>query len=607
MAGLVELDRAPVSRELLGAVLDQLRFRGPDAARLWSDGSVGFAHTLLATTDEAQHEAQPCSLDGRVWLVADARIDGRTDLTAALVAAGCSTARGANDAELILHAYAAWGERCVDHLLGDFAFAIWDADRRLLFCARDHFGARPFFYAQCGTSLVFSNTLAAVRRHPRVSNALDDQTIADYLLTRYNPRADATGFADIRRLPPGHLLRWTPGSALQVHRYWQLSLPAEIRYRHSHEYVDHFNQILDTAVRDRLRTPRAVVAMSGGLDSTTLAVVARRVARADHRPLDLRAQTIVYDRVLPDQERRFAGLAANAIGIPIDFLPADDYQPYDRGLEERLPVFPEPTDVRYRSLHEAFWSAMARDTRVVLSGDDADSVLNEPTAAYFRALLAHRRPLRFVAHLATFIRRNRRIPPLGLRTALLRRERHSERRALPPWIAREFAVRNGLGDRLKSIESASHARPPLRPRTLGVSSVWWRNFENVDAGITRQPLEYRWPFADRRLVEYLLAIPTVPWCVGKTVMRDAMVGLLPDAVRLRKKQGLAGDPLVDALRQPDAAWIDRSEVSEALDRYLDRRAISSVTGEAASGDAYFELCPRLLNWWFRTVERNVTL
>src|SRR5437870_3710361 len=159
IVGVVNTDGAPIDPSLLTAVTEALRFRGPDGQRMWIDGNVGFGHTHLATTDEALREQQPCTIDGHVWITADARIDGRDDLKHALDARGCAADAAANDAELILHAYAVWGERSVEHLIGDFSFAIWDRPRRRLFCARDRSGIKPFFYAHRGRVLILSNTL----------------------------------------------------------------------------------------------------------------------------------------------------------------------------------------------------------------------------------------------------------------------------------------------------------------------------------------------------------------------------------------------------------------------------------------------------------------
>jgi asparagine synthase (glutamine-hydrolysing) len=182
IVGLLNLDGAPVDRDLLRGMTEFMAFRGPDAQESWVDGAVGFGHAMLRTTFEQEREQQPCSLDGEVWITADARIDGRSELKQKLAARGRADLKAATDVELILHAYHAWGRDCVAHLLGDFAFAIWDGRERALFCARDHFGVKPFYYAHIGDEVVFSNTLNAVRLHPAVPAELNELAIADFLL-----------------------------------------------------------------------------------------------------------------------------------------------------------------------------------------------------------------------------------------------------------------------------------------------------------------------------------------------------------------------------------------------------------------------------------------
>src|SRR5437867_2448525 len=157
IVGIVNFDGATVDRALLRRMTDFMTFRGPDEQRIWVDGNVGFGHTLLRTTFESEHEHQPFTLDGRTWIVADARVDAQADLIAKLNAHGEHVKAGVTDVELLLRAYHVWGEGCVDHLLGDFAFAIWDGPQRRLFCARDHLGVKPFFYAHLGATLIFSS------------------------------------------------------------------------------------------------------------------------------------------------------------------------------------------------------------------------------------------------------------------------------------------------------------------------------------------------------------------------------------------------------------------------------------------------------------------
>src|SRR5437899_9715369 len=228
IVGMLNLDGAPVDCSLLRRMTDYLAFRGPDKQRVRVTKNVGFGHALLRITEESEREEQPFTLDGRRWIVADARVDARQELIAELRAREQKElASDATDVELILRAYCVWGEDCVKRLLGDFAFAVWDEPRRRLFCARDHLGVKPFFYTQLGETVVFSNTLDCIRLHSWVSPDLNDSAIADFLLFGANQEIDTTSFRDIRRLPPAHTVTWSNGN-MQRRRYWALPMEEPI-------------------------------------------------------------------------------------------------------------------------------------------------------------------------------------------------------------------------------------------------------------------------------------------------------------------------------------------------------------------------------------------
>src|SRR5436190_10126394 len=160
IVGVVHLDGAPLEGALVDALTASLSFRGPDRRR-WRlmRENVGFGHARLASTDLSGDVEQPFTMDGRHWVVADGRIDDRRDLLEALGARSDALRADVSDVELILRAYIKWQEGCVEHLLGDFTFAVWDEAEQRLFCARDQLGVNPFYYAHCSQVVVFSNTL----------------------------------------------------------------------------------------------------------------------------------------------------------------------------------------------------------------------------------------------------------------------------------------------------------------------------------------------------------------------------------------------------------------------------------------------------------------
>src|SRR6185369_13707687 len=169
---------------------------------------------------------------------ANARLDARDNLNG-------------SDAELILHAYEKWGDDCVKHLIGDFAFAIWDGRKQRYFCARDHFGVKPFYFTHIDNDFAFSSSLNELRLNPRVSNTLNEIAVGDYLLFGVNQDLSTTIFKDIQRLQPGHTLIVANGS-LTVKPYWTHEPSTELRFRDAESYVERFSELLSLAVKDRV-------------------------------------------------------------------------------------------------------------------------------------------------------------------------------------------------------------------------------------------------------------------------------------------------------------------------------------------------------------------
>ncbi|HET9712015.1 MAG TPA: asparagine synthase-related protein, partial [Pyrinomonadaceae bacterium] len=310
-------------------------------------------------------------------ITADARIDGREELIAKLPRAPETQ----NDSELILLAYETWGEDCLKHLIGDFAFAIWDSRSRRFFCARDHFGVKPFFFTHVANTFKFSTNLNSLRTG---SDALNETAIGDYLLFGLNQDLSTTTFREIQRLPPAHSLTLHNGS-LSIRRYWTPDTSKEVRYRDSDSYVERFNELLQRAVRDRLRARRVAVSMSGGLDSTSLAAVACELGA------DVHACAVVYDKLIPDEERYYATLAANHMGIPISYVVADRYSLFDEQVQGDLnqpePFLLSPQTAQFHTLLRL----CEAHSNIGFTGFDGDAFMNEPKQRRFKVRTAVRK------------------------------------------------------------------------------------------------------------------------------------------------------------------------------------------------------------------------
>ncbi|HEX4784355.1 MAG TPA: asparagine synthase-related protein [Candidatus Sulfotelmatobacter sp.] len=598
IVGILNTDGAPVSRDLIGSMAQVLRFRGPDAQNLWCDTQIALGHTLFETTGRGVVDQQPCSLDGRVWIVADCRIDARAELWDKLHSSSTAPLTDFSDAKLILLAYQRWGADCLHHLIGDFAFAIWDGPKKQLFCARDHFGVKPFYYANLSTSFIFSNTLNCLRLHPDVSADLNDLAISDYLLFGYGQDTGTTSFKQLQRLPPGHFLLSSEGS-LKISRYWRLRPTSELRYKKRREYLENFRSLLRTAVQDRLPQGPVSVFMSGGLDSSTIAATVRD-SLGDDSQTRLRAYSAVYHRLIPDKEGDYASRVAKFRGIPLSFLVADDYQLFQH-WQERDAGSMEPCDQPLSGVDRDLYAQIAAHARVVLTGEGGDPCLVPSSEAVVELLWAGKF-WELAAGYSRCARWQRSIPKAGLRTLIRARTISDEGPRLPEWINPELAVKLNLASRERELEDRMGTVEHRRPEAFNsLSRLWWTNyFELCDPGNRRQLVETRHPFFDIRLVTFLLSLPTVPWCIGKQIIREAMRGILPPEIIRRRKTPLAGNPVAELLRQPQSAWIDSFEPTPQLLYYVDRARVPRLTGKKhSSSEAWVHLRPLTLNHWLR--------
>jgi asparagine synthase (glutamine-hydrolysing) len=542
-----------------------LQLRGPDGTGLTSDGPVSLGHTLLRTTHESIAESQPLSFDGRVWIVADGRVDARGDLIATLSeerASACSS-----DGGLLLRAYMRWGERCVDHLIGDFAFAIWDGRSRQLFCARDQMGIKPLYYSRVGRVLVVSSTIESIRRHAGVSNRLNDSAIRSFLLCGYNDEATTTTFYDIQRLAPGHTLTVKDGH-ITVRRYWTLPID-DISYRVTDaEYTDEIMRLTRVAVADRLRSNSVGVFLSGGIDSPTLAAVASELLPHEPGANPVHGFCLHFRSLLKDPEPAFAEAVARHLQIPIRFYATDRRIGW---FPENVSKFPEPTlEILDGTASRQMYCDMAGHSRVAFYGEGPDNALRYEWAVYLRHLIKHGRRARFVRDVAKHVVAHRRVPLLASLPKIIRACLTSKKgdRASSPIVRSAPSVASRQSENL-----TSH---PVKPRAYAslLTAQWQGLFESCEPAYTKVPMEVRHPFLDVRVLQFLLTVPTVPWSRSKHLFREAMRGKLPEKVRRRPKAPLAGDPIQEQILRLGPPPI---KSSSALEQFADVSAIDTNT------------------------------
>jgi len=569
------------------------------------DGSIGLGHAMLRTTRESLGENQPASLDGRFWIAADARLDGRAEFIAELQRSGRVVPPNAPDSELILHAYATWGTPCVEHLRGDFSFAIWDARNKQLFCARDHFGIKPFYYVQRENLFLFSNTLNCVRMHPEVSGELNDAAIGDFLLFGLNCDNATTSFSDIQRLPPAHSLSIST-EGLKIRRYWTPPTDGRIRYSKPEEYVENFQTLLQAAVADRLRTERVGILMSGGLDSSSVAALAKEVSAKGAQVTDIRCYTHVFESLIPDREGEYAREVGEFLRLPVKFITSDQTQLFE-GWDDPELSLPEPFENPFFSGFFESCRIISADCRVLLSGEGIDNLMDFQMWPYAGDLRRNGEWRRLLTEMSNYFW-IRPFPWRGIRARFLRLiGKEPGLPVFPQWLAADFARRLKLEERWK--EWGEHPKltfeHPIHPKAHASLSLpqWTLMFEQVNGGLAHQPLEVRYPFLDLRIVNYVLALPPFPWFFQKMLLREAMAGRIPERVRMRPKTPLQGDPASAQLQKTGVEVLNQMPWSGDSDRFIERSSLVPPYGKMNAVQISNNLRPYCLNIWLQSVRK----
>ncbi|MCC7353728.1 MAG: lasso peptide isopeptide bond-forming cyclase [Anaerolineae bacterium] len=557
IAGIFFLDGRPAERAYLERMLESVAHRGPDGVGFHVEGAVGLGQRMLWTTPESLYERPPLAHhSGDIVITADARIDNREELIEAL---GTSDRpRGElTDSALILDAYERWGERCPEKLLGDFAFAIWDRGRKRLFCARDHFGVKPFYYYRSARLYAFASEIKALLSLPEVPCALNEVRVADYLEVMWEDKT-ITFYQDIFRLPPGHSLTVTPGQ-VSVQPYWALAPSHRLRLSSDNEYAEAYREVFTDAVRCRLRSAFPVGSMlSGGLDSSSITCVARGLlAQGGNRRLH--TFSAIFDDVPECDERPFIHAVLAQGDAEAHFVHGDRLSPL-ADLDRVLWHEDEPYHAPNLFLHWGLWdTARQHGVRVLLDGFMGDTAVSHGTTyvaelarswrwlALAREVKAAARanPRAFWRVLWYYVRDDglRPLVPEPVRQAWRVLRGRKEGAWLPgPLVNPNFAQRVGLADRIKAQD---------RDRARRWRSEKEKHFRDLTSGLIPSAMEWadkvaafsieaRYPFLDRRLVEFCLALPPVQkyhdgW--SRMIVRRGLAGILPEKVQWRQGKG----------------------------------------------------------------------
>ncbi len=563
IVGILNFNSESISEVLIKAMTNTLYHRGPDDEGYYEDSGIGLGHRRLSIIDLSPAGHQPmCNEDCTVWITYNGEICNYKDLTLELKARG-HIFKSRTDCEVIIHSYEEWGQKCVNKFNGMWAFALWDSKEKRLFCARDRFGIKPFYYFLDKDRFIFASEIKSILKDKTIPCRPNDGVIFDYLAyenSDYIDHTEATFFQGIERLMPAHYIVVGVNGTSNISRYWDLDPARRVPHISDEEAAHKFYDLFEDSIRLRLQSEVPLgTSLSGGLDSSSIVcVINKLILRNGINPAVIGEKQKTFSACFHEKaydEREF-------IQAVIEKTDAESNLVFPDGIDifNLVPKFIKDQGEPVAGISQwAGWLVMKltreRGVKVVLNGQGADEIL----AGYGSYFLANFKDLFKEGKLWSLkneidkYSEYHEYPKWWLIRELLRhfipfhpfrwKRRLLDKKEMglfPSWLNKNFIKKHG-----HMIEKKTRYKG-----YMDQSLYNFLTFERLpsllryeDRNSMAFSIESRLPFLDYRLVEFCFSLPSrqkVRNGVGKIVLRNALKEILPNAVHERiKKIGFA--------------------------------------------------------------------
>jgi asparagine synthase (glutamine-hydrolysing) len=588
---------------------DAIRHRGPDNTGFYSNHQVGFGHARLSIIDLSGGSQPMPNQDHSVWITFNGEIFNYLELRSELLEKG-HTFTTRSDTEVILHLYEEEGEKCVERLNGQWAFAIWDSPRQKLFLSRDRLGVRPLFYTRTAGKFLFASEIKALFANPEVARELDPHAL-DEIFTFWFTLAPRTAFRNIRQLPPGHSLVVENGE-IRVSPYWEVTFPPknEVRTESEEKLSEELLALLLDATRIRLRSDVPVGAyLSGGLDSVFVSALAKRLAGGRLRTFSVGFEDTEFDES-PHQREASAFLETRHSDLRCSYA-------------DIVRVFPdviwhtEQPILRTAPAPMFLLSELVRNSgfKVVLTGEGADELLGgydifqetkirhfwgrNPQSSWRPLLLKRlypymenlqRQPSAYLARFFHVTGEDLRSPYFS---HLPRWELTSRLKMfLSPAIRAEISPDAALSELTRMLPVSYHRWPAFRQAEYLEAAHLLPGYilsSQGDRMAMAHSVEARYPFLDHRVVEFARKLPAhlkMKVLNQKYLLKRAARGLVPEPIRRRRKQPYrAPDGKSFFAAQPDYLQEILSPENIRRNGIFDPQAVTALAQKFKAGRA----------------------
>ena len=583
----MRFDGVAVEQRDIDAMLRSLAHLGPDGTASVCDGSLGLGYQAMEVTSEDALDSQPLAV-GRLLLVADLRLDNREALADELAISPDQLAKSP-DSALLLAAYRQWGEDCAEHLVGDFAFAIWDATTRRLILGRDHMGQRRLFFHRGDGFLAFASEIKGVWAAPETPRRISEAGLEETLVRRWHNRpAGRTKYDGIESLSGGVVVTVASDGAIARRRYWTPRAGEQHLNRDEAYYRAAYRRVLEEAVACRVRraTRPCSLMLSGGFDSAAIAALA--APALNHRRL------VTVTATPPDAEANSPTTARYWVELCRRAMPHLDVRYTTRSDRSIFSALPAPDadgagGVATPVNDELFQLAASAGARVIMDGHGGDYTLNPRGYYPVARLLAMGRLREFAAEFLAQARATGTplwrsawshvlvaFAPRGWKRVVI------ALRARSPLLKPFDPVNPDFSRRVRppgATPAQDHIAPTLiAPRSNLARALRRMQNQSLLAGLrhAKHGLEFTQPFHDKRVVELALAIPEDlyfrdgrPRHLARTVLAD----VLPPEFQTRSWRNIPRLPNLLAMAKAEEprmlAEIDRLKAIPRLAGYFD--------------------------------------
>jgi len=601
IAGYVTIAPEDGAQAILRKMTDRLAHRGPDGFGYYEDQHAHLGHRRLSIIDLATGQQPMSNASGSLWLSYNGEIFNHAALRQELQQLGCEY-RTKSDTETILHAYRQYGAGCVERFRGMFSFVLWDKDAKVLFCARDRLGIKPFYYIWDGQLFTFGSEIKAVLGHPAVSASFEEAALPEYLASGYLT-GERTLFQKVRRLMPGHWLSLDLKHSHpepQIVQYWDVPEPGHAENRPDGDWIQECRQRVEEAVETRLMSDVPLgMFLSGGVDSSAIAALIRRKTSGAVKTFSVGYREAEFS------ELAYAAEVARAIGT--------EHHETVIGMEDFFQALPEliwheDEPIAWPSSVSLYFVSRlaAQQVKVVLTGEGADELF----AGYKRYAwqLLNERGMRYYGVIPRGVREwvRGQIANSAMLSASVRRKLSHT------FVGRRENLESVYLDSFYGAFSAEQQTDLLGREPAGIYGNYFRYFSNRPQASSLQRMLYadqktylvellmkqdqmsmacsiesRVPFLDHPFVEFAMRVPDGLKIRGNTqkyILKKAVEDLIPHEILHRKKMGFP-TPLSEWFRDRKAGplWETLCARDGFLGSYLNLDVVKSLIERQSSG------------------------